>query len=765
MPDPLTEKIIREMNLRNPQEDSLIKFAALLNPIDIGSLAQERVKGMLQAGVLRFTDPYGRLTFALATGIGKTRLMGAIMAWLFLSGKSKNFVILTPSSTIYKKTQAESQPTHKKYLFAGLSAFPLPEVITADTAGSWNPEESAESRAPTLFILTPGQIRPRSGSETERRLRQENEQLGESFVEHLTNIKDLVVFLDEGHRYGQDARQERAWARAITDLKPKFVIEMTATPSNDNTVVHRYTLGEALREGLYIKNVEAIYQRQTQAVSDKEWDQLTLREGLKQLEIKKRAIESFRANYPDRKQVKPVMLVACRDTTHSQGIERWLESNSCEKGAYRGKVLRVDITQSEEEIAKLLEIENPRNPTEIVVNVGMLREGWDVENVYVIVPLRATASETLAIQTIGRGLRLPYGERVGDFEVDTLHVLTFGRETVHRVIEVAKEVGISISPSGPSGKQLDYQSYKVEPRKKLKIPFPVFAEKTTQLPDLKKFHPEVHVSIKSTSRPTITKIELPTGTVRQQEDALLIEGVTDFPKRLGQLLTAAVPEIGGQDREAKRIFKGYFKELGCKDESVERSIVQSHGGDILTDVIDQINQWLDKGREDLEDVGGSEPFVFRAAEYSAPAKILKKQDTELPRDRAYLIEGWKHSLYPRCRFDTKQELQVALILDDAESIIWVRNPIHQFPLDTTLGKHYPDFIVVYKNRIIFIEVKDIDELRDSESDAYKKGKEVTAQCETASRSSKHKWEYWAIPHDQVENCATLEDLARHRFRF
>jgi len=51
-------------------------------------------------------------------------------------------------------------------------------------------------------------------------------------------------------------------------------------------------------------------------------------------------------------------------------------------------------------------VEDPNNPTEIVVHVNMLKEGWDVTNLYTIVPLRAANSRTLVEQSIGRGLRL-----------------------------------------------------------------------------------------------------------------------------------------------------------------------------------------------------------------------------------------------------------------------------------------------------------------------------------------------------------------------
>ena len=69
-------------------------------------------------------------------------------------------------------------------------------------------------------------------------------------------------------------------------------------------------------------------------------------------------------------------------------------------------------------------MEKPDNPTEIVIHVNMLKEGWDVTNLYTIVPLRAANSKTLVEQSIGRGLRLPYGKRTGVGVVDRLTIVS-----------------------------------------------------------------------------------------------------------------------------------------------------------------------------------------------------------------------------------------------------------------------------------------------------------------------------------------------------
>ena len=68
----------------------------------------------------------------------------------------------------------------------------------------------------------------------------------------------------------------------------------------------------------------------------------------------------------------------------------------------------------------LLSVEEPNNPVEIVIHVNMLKEGWDVNNLYTIVPLRTAASKILREQMVGRGLRLPYGGRTGDRDVDAV---------------------------------------------------------------------------------------------------------------------------------------------------------------------------------------------------------------------------------------------------------------------------------------------------------------------------------------------------------
>ena len=115
---------------------------------------------------------------------------------------------------------------------------------------------------------------------------------------------------------------------------------------------------------------------------------------------------------------------------------------------FKDKVIEVHSAQtgqeSEEAMGRLVALESDSR-TEIVIHVNKLKEGWDVTNLYTIVPLRASASDILTEQTLGRGLRLPYGIRVarGELEefaaVDRLTVIA--HERFDEVIQRAKEPG------------------------------------------------------------------------------------------------------------------------------------------------------------------------------------------------------------------------------------------------------------------------------------------------------------------------------------
>lgn len=152
-------------------------------------------------------------------------------------------------------------------------------------------------------------------------------------------------------------------------------------------------------------------------------DKMMLEDGVSNHERVKEQLKDFAINNGV-KPVKPFVLVVCQNTQHAEKVMNYITSDDFFDGKYKDKTIIVHSNQKgserEENVQKLLEVEKFDNPVEIVVHVNILKEGWDVNNLYTIIPLRSAASQTLREQTIGRGLRLPYGKRTGNQAVDSL---------------------------------------------------------------------------------------------------------------------------------------------------------------------------------------------------------------------------------------------------------------------------------------------------------------------------------------------------------
>jgi len=207
--------------------------------------------------------------------------------------------------------------------------------------------------------------------------------------------------------------------------------------------LYTYNLGDAIRDG-YVKDPWA----GTQADVDfSQWDSDSMETDAKKLQLAaffheraKIALKEY-ALENKKVEIKPVMLVVAKDTKHASSLRALIDSDDFRAGAYKGKVIEVHTKtkgeEADETIEKLISLEHPDNIVEIVIHVNMLKEGWDVTNIYTIAPIRSSASEILTEQTIGRGLRLPYGERTGSKNVD--RVMIVAHDNYAKVIEGARK--------------------------------------------------------------------------------------------------------------------------------------------------------------------------------------------------------------------------------------------------------------------------------------------------------------------------------------
>ena len=434
--------IASRLSLRAPQAESL---ACLKRALDVAPamLQHERDVGavleILKAEFPTLQDferEFPSLCFALATGVGKTRLMGAFIAYLHLAHGINNFFVLAPNLTIYNKLIADFTRNTPKYVFKGIAEFAQqpPLIITGD---NYDQSGAAVDAAPQGFahdvrinIFNISKINSEVRGGKEPRIKRMREVLGDSYFNHLANLPDLVLLMDESHRY-----RASAGVRAINELKPLFGLELTATPFVEGSrgpvpfrnVVVDYPLAQAMEDG-FVKEPAVVTQRDFKAGdhTPEEVEKTKLEDGVRLHEATKVELITY-ARENGVKLVKPFMLVIARDTTHAGQLLGLLESPAFYEGRYAGKVIQVDSsrTGAEEEkmIARLLAVESEEEPTEIVIHVNMLKEGWDVTNLYTIVPLRAANARTLIEQSIGRGLRLPYGKRTGVAAVDRLNIV------------------------------------------------------------------------------------------------------------------------------------------------------------------------------------------------------------------------------------------------------------------------------------------------------------------------------------------------------
>lgn len=426
-------RISYAMSLRGPQKEALSYLDAISTHCDyqrdstaaVEAAATEHCEKQRPIKVdAKFDFP--SFCFAMATGIGKTRLMGASIYYLYKTKGYRHFFILAPGSTIYDKLRKESNPAHPKYIFKGLEAeMGSPKVYDGENYDTYpvHYEQTAltfeKSSEIELFIFNIGKIF-NSKTDTQFNFHKFQETLGMSFSAVLASFNDLVICMDEAHRYYAPASM-----KAINFLKPVLGLEYTATPKSTSNVIYSYDLARGAVEG-YLKTPVVMGRSNMAGYSAADIEEMKIRDGLTQHEYRKAVLRQYCDDH-DLPYVKPIVLIACKDTNHAKDIRSLIDSDGFLNGRYKGKVIEIHSNmkgeETEENVRLLLSIEKAENPIEIVLHVYKLKEGWDVNNLFTIIPLNAAKSDILAMQTIGRGLRLPFGFITGDEDIDTLDIV------------------------------------------------------------------------------------------------------------------------------------------------------------------------------------------------------------------------------------------------------------------------------------------------------------------------------------------------------
>ena len=359
-----------------------------------------------------------------AVGMGKTYIMAAAMDYFAMSEGVRNFAIITPGSTILQKTKGNFTGNQPKSLLPGLAM--RPAIVTAENFNTPAMRAVMDDPATVKLYVFTVQSLLKPTTKVGRRTHKFQEGLGRGFYEQLRDLEDLMVFADEHHVY--DAPK---FSEAVRDLSPRALIGLTGTPTRkmDDRIIYRFPLAAAIAEE-YVKTPVIVGRK-----DDRDDPRTKLSDGVQLLELKQRAVDEF-AEREGVDSINAVMLIVAQSIEEARQYADLLESESFAGGKYAGRVLEIHSKSPDKDLAELEAVEHPTSPVRIIVAVDKLKEGWDVRNVYVIASMRASISKILTEQTLGRGLRLPFGRYTGVEFLDTLEVLA--HESYDRLLKERK---------------------------------------------------------------------------------------------------------------------------------------------------------------------------------------------------------------------------------------------------------------------------------------------------------------------------------------
>ena len=374
-------------------------------------------------------DPDVMQVLNLATGVGKTYLMAAFVEYLRRQGVG-NVVIVTPGKTVQAKTVQNFTPGMPRYITG--SAVP-PEVVTPQDYSAWVARQNGPARlafgreVPMLAfifniqqLIAPKEAEGDTHGATQDAMRRKPRRFDENagvLFDYLKGLDDLVVIADESHLYGASAV---AFNAALKELDPAAAIGLTASVDKaTDHVIYEYPLYRAIQDK-YVKAPVLAF-RKTGYGTDEASEEQQLRDALQLRALKQAYYDSYAASQ-NRDHVNAVAFVVCSDVEHATQVADLLRTPE-----YLGResaVLQVDSKHEDELTQRRLdELDRPESPVLAVVSVNKLKEGWDVKNIAVVVTLRAMASEVLTQQTMGRGLRLPFGRYTGVWQIDQLDII------------------------------------------------------------------------------------------------------------------------------------------------------------------------------------------------------------------------------------------------------------------------------------------------------------------------------------------------------
>lgn len=377
--------------------------------------------------------PYARYVVKMATGSGKTKVMALAMAWCYFSNLYENgslpatFLLVAPNLIVLERLRSD---------FDAARVFRDDPVIPPEWRRDFELEvvirdQPAPMTAPGVLALTNVHVLYERSlhdltNPVERLLgRRPPASLAPvaTLIDRLAERGRLVVINDEAHHLHDEVRSDTGEPlvvlRSLSTLHQRSAglamqLDLSATPRHQNSalfaeVISDYPLSAAIDDGIVKRPVIGELHGDVEVASSDASEKYRSRIGV--------GVQKWRevrdALAPVGK--KPLLFVMAESTAAADQIAAYLETLSDlsgrvltihvnMSGANRGEIRASDLELAR---AAAREVDGDDSPYAAIVSVLMLREGWDVRNVCVIIPLRAytAQSKILPEQTLGRGLR------------------------------------------------------------------------------------------------------------------------------------------------------------------------------------------------------------------------------------------------------------------------------------------------------------------------------------------------------------------------
>jgi len=378
-------------------------------------------------------DDFARYAIKMATGSGKTKVMSLAVAWQFFNAMlessadyAKTFLILAPNVIVFERLRTD---------FADRRIFRNDPVIPPELEMFWDfdcymrgdGERAASEGALYLSNVqqfyehgTSGDDEPSAMAGVMGSKLPAKKLEVEDFSERLTaRAENCLVINDEAHHTHEEESEWNGVIRRLhKSLEPASVIQLdvTATPRHSkgtlfSWTIYDYPLKQAIIDNIVKRPMKGLAVGIAEAPSDiaSTRYEAYLTAGVERWKEYREQLAPLGK--------KPLLFVMMNDTAEADDVGDYL--NRKYPAEFAGDKLLVIHTDTKGEVSKkdldkarttAREVDEATSPVNAIVSVLMLREGWDVQNVTVIVGLRPFSSKAniLPEQTIGRGLRLMF---------------------------------------------------------------------------------------------------------------------------------------------------------------------------------------------------------------------------------------------------------------------------------------------------------------------------------------------------------------------